>query len=218
MPANSPLAYSPRGVSLGVGCLLSPLRYLRSSLFRYIRAIVTIVFASVLFLFYSPPTPLSLSLTAGRTTALWDLEEGGPTDADMGGNYNPVGMCIFMCTSFYVSVCVRRFFKPLCAFLQMNLGGLGTSRLTYPTQVKARPWPSSLNEPVNALNYHFPLSAFLCKKKTGEYVCVCARACACACVYLWKCACVHVCVHVCGTAYPYQIETHMHTLQCWTTQ
>ena len=26
----------------------------------------------------------------GRTIALWDLEEGGPTDADQGFNYNPV--------------------------------------------------------------------------------------------------------------------------------
>jgi len=27
---------------------------------------------------------------AGRRTQLWDLEEGGPTDADQGFNYNPV--------------------------------------------------------------------------------------------------------------------------------
>ena len=31
-----------------------------------------------------------MTLAAGRRTQLWDLEEGGPTDADQGFNYNPV--------------------------------------------------------------------------------------------------------------------------------
>ena len=146
MPANSPLAYSPRQVSVGVRCLL-PLPSFFSCLvyLRNCNNFPCICFVSLLF---SSDTTLPIS-SAGRTTALWDLEEGGPTDADQGGNYNPVGMCIFMYTSFYVSLCPRIFFEHFCA---------------YSGQVRARPWLSSLDEPVNALNYHFPLSASLCEK------------------------------------------------------
>ena len=36
------------------------------------------------------PRLQALQLARARLTKLWDLEEGGPTDADQGVNYNPV--------------------------------------------------------------------------------------------------------------------------------
>ena len=151
-----------------------------------------ICFGSLLF--SSDTTlPISYSRTNNSSVGSWGGRSYG---CRSGGKlqscwYVHIHVYIFLCIS-----CLRLFFKRLCVFfLQMNLGA-GHFSLTHSTQVKARPWPSSLNEPVNALNYHFPLCAFLCKKKTGEYVCVCVRVRVHVCTCVQVCLCARVCACV----------------------
>jgi hypothetical protein len=181
MPANSPLAYSPREVSVGVGCLLPPLRYLRSSLFRYLRNCnICLDICFVPLLFSSDTTlPISYSRTNNSSVGSWGGRSYG---CRSGGKLQSCWYVHIYVYIFYISVCLRLFFKHLCA---NELGGLG---LTHSTQVSA----FVTKRACNAL-HHFPLSAFLWKKIKWR-LCVCVRACSCACVYL----CASVSVHVCA--------------------